>query len=150
MHNGAKIIVCLAASVTVSILSYAGYRLAAQIKKRKDSEKFSNPRYSIGAAIINMERAVVYGDDENFKFFARYAIRMSLGMPKSYPPNEPSLEEIMLEFAKNHSDEDLSEKIRDIYGLEFLAEDTEKWNAILRDMRQIIPAILENRTRQKT
>ncbi|MDR1413493.1 MAG: hypothetical protein LBI56_00950 [Puniceicoccales bacterium] len=144
MRNGEKIVVLLAASVCASVLSYFGYKLVSRIKKRKNNEKFADPKYSIGAAIVNMERAVLYEDDENFKFFARYAIRTALGMPKSYPPNEPSTEEILLKLAKNHGDSELVKKIKYLYTLDTLAEDSDQWNSMLDELRRIIPIMLAN------
>jgi hypothetical protein len=90
-----------------------------------------------------MERAIVYGDDTNFRFFARYAIRTCLGMGKAYPPNEPPASDIRERLLKMHLDESFIEKVLQIYSLESLSEDPQEWKNILTETHEIVKVLLK-------
>ena len=105
-----------------------------------DAKNFSDPKYSIGAAVVNLERAMLYSDDENFKFFIRYAIRRCLGMPKSYPPDEPSIDIVM----SHIDDESLKQEIYELYTLTTLPEDEKLWQPIIDRTRTLVSKLLDN------
>jgi hypothetical protein len=126
--------------VSSAVLSWAIQKFVVGAKKRRDFLKFSDPNYSIGAAVINMERAITYGDGENFKFFARYAIRTRLGMARAYPPNEPSTDEIRTVLEKGSISIPVTQKILKIYATAALPDNSNEWKAVLEDVRSIIAA----------
>ncbi|MDR2629133.1 MAG: hypothetical protein LBC30_04055 [Puniceicoccales bacterium] len=138
-----KTILWLALSVFTATVSYFIHRTVAKIRKTKAQRNFSNPHYVIGSAVVNMERAITYEDDANFRFFARYAIRTCLGMGKAYPPNEPSAMDIRERLLKMHLEESFIEKVLQIYSLESLSEDPQEWKNILTDTHKIVQALLK-------
>jgi hypothetical protein len=117
--------------------------VVSKIKKERDKKNFADHRYVIGSAIVNMERAIVYEDDASFRFFARYAIRACLDMGKSYPPNEPSVENIRERLIQKQFEESLIEKVLRIYSLETLPEDSQEWQNIFKDTHKIVKALLK-------
>lgn len=110
-----------------------------------DAKNFADPKYSIGAAVVNLERAMLYSDDENFKFFIRYAIRRCLGMPKSYPPDEPSAD-IVISHVNNES---LRQEIYELYTLTKLPEDEKLWQPIIDRTRSLVTKLLGTQYEQK-
>ncbi|MDR1433136.1 MAG: hypothetical protein LBI61_02220 [Puniceicoccales bacterium] len=138
----AKVVVWITASVSLSFVSWVAYSLATKAKARRDRKNFSNPKYSIGAAIVNMERATVYGEGENFKFFARYAIRTCLGMQRAYPPDEPPPEDVSNVLANSGIGEDLIKRTMDIYLLDALPSDAEKLKGILASVQVLVNDLL--------
>lgn len=110
-----------------------------------DAKNFADPKYSIGAAVVNLERAMLYSDDENFKFFIRYAIRRCLGMPKSYPPDEPPAD-IVISHVNNES---LRQEIYELYTLTKLPEDEKLWQPIIDRTRSLVTKLLGTQYEQK-
>jgi hypothetical protein len=90
-----------------------------------------------------MERAITYEDDTNFRFFARYAIRICLGMGKAYPPNEPPAMDIRERLLEMRFEESFIEKVLQIYSLESLSEDPQEWKNILMDTHKIVQVLLK-------
>jgi hypothetical protein len=136
-----KVIVWVVASLSLSYLSYVIYKIIVKTKKERELKKFSNPMYAVGAAVVNMERAIIHGDDENFKFFARYAIRASMGMEKSYPPDEPSAEKILLELQRHDADKDLVAKAMGIYTLGELPDDIQYLNSVVKETTDVVRSL---------
>ncbi|MDR3144358.1 MAG: hypothetical protein LBT64_02550 [Puniceicoccales bacterium] len=146
----AKIILWITLSVSVSVASYFIHRLVIAIKRRRAAKKFSDPRYRVGSALVNMERAISYGDGENFKFFARYAIRACLGMPNAYPPDEPPEEDIRRKMETMRFDTATVEKVMKIYRAVTLPDDTAEWKQLREDVRAISDELLiRERTREQ-
>ncbi|MDR2777077.1 MAG: hypothetical protein LBB17_03500 [Puniceicoccales bacterium] len=138
-----KTILWLVLSVSTATVSYFIHRTVSKIRKTKAQRNFSNPRYVIGSAVVNMERAIAYEDDTNFRFFARYAIRTCLGMRKAYPPNEPSASDIRERLLKMRFEESFIGKVLQIYSLESLPEDLQEWKNILTDTHKIVQVLLK-------
>lgn len=126
--------------LTISSSAILTYAIKYGIRKKRmtDAKNFADPKYSIGAAIVNLERAMLYSDDENFKFFIRYAIRRCLGMPKSYPPDEPSAD-IVISHVNNES---LRQEIYELYTLTKLPEDEKLWQPIIDRTRSLVTKLL--------
>ncbi|MDR2432137.1 MAG: hypothetical protein LBD34_00045 [Puniceicoccales bacterium] len=143
MSNYEKTILWILLSVSAAILSYFIHRTVSKIKKTKAQRNFSNPHYIIGSAVVNMERAIAYEDEINFRFFARYTIRTCLGMRKAYPPNEPPASDIQERLLKMHLEESFVEKVLQIYSLESLSEDLQEWKNILTDTHEIVQVLLK-------
>ncbi|MDR2603701.1 MAG: hypothetical protein LBC11_04080 [Puniceicoccales bacterium] len=141
--NYEKTILWFILSVSTAALSYFVHRAVSKIKKTKVQRNFSNLNYVIGSAVVNMERAIVYEDDTNFRFFARYAIRTCLGMRKAYPPNEPPANDIRERLLKMRLEESFIEKVLQIYSLESLSEDPQEWKNILTDTHEIVQVLLK-------
>jgi hypothetical protein len=138
MEADYRVALWIALSLSGSTLAWFVCKFVSAAKKRRDAKKFSDPRYSIGAAVLNMERAISYDDGENFKFFARYIIRTCLGMPKSYPPNEPSADDVSAKLKEGNVGAAISQKIIAIYSLEELSDAPDEWSGVLDDVRSII------------
>jgi hypothetical protein len=134
---GCSVALWAALSVGGAVLSWVIHGLVVRAKK-KNSWRFSDPKYLIGASIVNMERAMVYDDGENFRFFARYAIRTCLGMPKAFPPNEPSVDEIRAKLETGGMADSVAQKITKIYAMTDLPDDPNDWKSILADLRSSI------------
>ncbi|MDR2779186.1 MAG: hypothetical protein LBB16_02770 [Puniceicoccales bacterium] len=141
MSNYVKTVLWLVLSGSTAVLSYFIHRILSKTKKARDKKNFSDLRYMIGSAIVNMERAIVYEDDFNFRFFARYAIRTCLGMKKAYPPNEPLEKDIHERLTQSRFEESFIEKVLQIYSLESLPDDPKEWKDILKDAYTIIQTL---------
>ncbi|MDR1233366.1 MAG: hypothetical protein LBJ75_03885 [Puniceicoccales bacterium] len=138
-----KTILWLVLSVSTAVLSYFIHRTVSKIRKANAQRNFSDPHYVIGSAVVNMERAIAYEDDTNFRFFARYAIRTCLGIGKAYPPNEPSAVDIRERLLKMRFEESFIEQVLQIYSLESLSEDPQEWKNILTDTHKIVQVLLK-------
>jgi hypothetical protein len=141
--NYGKTILWIVLSVSMAVLSYFIHRAVSKIRKAKTQRNFSDPHYVIGSAVVNMERAIVYEDDTNFRFFARYAIRTCLGMRKAYPPDEPPASDIRERLLKMRLEESFIEKVLQIYSLESLSEDPQEWKNILTETHEIVQVLLK-------
>jgi hypothetical protein len=139
-----KVLLWLILSISLAVLSCFVRKFVVRARQKRNRRNFANPKYVIGAAIVNMERAMFYGDEENFRFFARYAFRLCLGMPGVYPPDEPSTVDLEIELRRKNVDGPIAEKILKIYALGALPEDVKIWNDILENTRTIVRGLLAN------
>jgi hypothetical protein len=143
INDYGKTILWLVLSISTAILSYFIHKTVLKIKIAKARRNFSDPHYVIGSAVVNMERAIAYEDDTNFRLFARYAIRACLGMGRAYPPDEPSTEDIREKLLKLHLEEPFIEKVLQIYSLKSLSEDSQEWKNILGNTHEIVQVLLK-------
>jgi hypothetical protein len=150
VKNGPKLILWVALSIVAAILAHRAHSFFASAKKRSRREKFSNRRYVAGAALVNMERAIAYGDGENFEFFARYAIRTCLGMAESYPPDEPPVGNIATELAMKNIDEETVTNVLRLYSINLqkdcdgtLIEDKAALQRVYGEMRRTVVQLLD-------
>ena len=118
------------------------FKKILQNKRKRDIKNFSDPNYSIAAALTNMERAIFYSDDDNFKFFIRYIIRTCLGLPKSYPPDEPPIEIIVETMDRMNISTELSKKILALYNIDELPNDSKGYKKIISDTQSLANNLL--------
>ena len=118
------------------------FKKILQNKRKRDIKNFSDINYSIAAALTNMERAIFYSDDDNFKFFIRYIIRTCLRLPKSYPPDEPPIETIIETMNHMNISTNLSEKILTLYNIDELPNDSKGYKKIISDTQSLANNLL--------
>lgn len=118
------------------------FKKILQSKRKRNIKNFSDPNYSIAAALTNMERAIFYSDDDNFKFFIRYIIRTCLRLPKSYPPDEPPIETIIETMNHMNISTNLSEKILTLYNIDELPNDSKGYKKIISDTQSLANSLL--------
>ena len=122
-ENGIKTAIVIFGSLWLWGMVVFLKKFIRQYRQQTAKKNFADPKYVIGAAIVNMERAVLYDDDHHFKFFIRYAIRACLKLPTSYPPDEPPLEVITQALSSYDAiPEELTSKIIYFYTLETLPD----------------------------
>ena len=61
-------------------------------------------------------------------------------MPKSYPPDEPSVDIVI----SHINDESLKQKIYELYTLTTLPEDEKLWQPIIDRTRSLVSKLLDN------
>ena len=137
-----KIIVFVILVLSTTFISQRIFKKILQNKRKRDIKNFSDPNYSIAAALTNMERAIFYSDDDNFKFFIRYIIRTCLGLPKSYPPDEPPIETIVETMDRMNIATNLSEKILTLYKIDELPNDSKGYKKIISDTQSLANNLL--------
>jgi hypothetical protein len=142
-----KLALWAALSISGAVFAHFIFKFASMAKKRRDGRNFADTNYSIGAAVVNMERAVLYDDVENFKFFARYAIRLCLAMGKSYPPDEPPAGDVRKNAENMGVEPEMLEKILKLYSTESLPDDRNEWWRTLSDVRSVVAFFSQHKIR---
>ena len=137
-----KTIVFVILVLSTTFISQRIFKKILQNKRKRDIKNFSDPNYSIAAALTNMERAIFYSDDDNFKFFIRYIIRTCLGLPKSYPPDEPPIEIIVETMDRMNISTELSKKILALYNIDELPNDSKGYKKIISDTQSLANNLL--------
>jgi hypothetical protein len=82
--------------------------------KSKISKKSGN---KLGKAMVNMERACIFGDSVNFYEFAKYAIREAMRLPQGKAGLALTLEDVKKNLKQKTSSKALEGVISEIYTL---------------------------------
>ena len=138
MSQGHKIFLLIFLSTITTIVLCSIFKILIVKKRERNKRNFANPRYVIGAAIINMERALLYDEPENFLFFARYIIRTCLGMPRSYPPNEPEIADVSAKMVALSVAQNLSQKTLNIYQLKEIPHEKQEAEKVFANIKDTL------------
>lgn len=94
------------------------------VSTKSKSNKIKNNK--LGKAMVNMERASIFGDYINFYEFTKYAIREAMKLPQGETGLKMTLNDILIHLNRKNVDEDLINVINEVYEMSEFIENKEE------------------------
>ncbi len=129
MELKTKIFIWLALSISLGI-AVVVIHLRRSSRRVPLSQRGDN---KLGKAMINMERASVFGDYPNFFEFAKYALREAMKLPRGKTGFGITIDEIIKHLADKQASDEIIATAREIYSISERIEGEEEFEGDLKE-----------------